>query len=489
MAIITLGPDEAHERFRTTSQGWDTEPALVWNGTEYVRENEIQKAYKRQFATRSEAGRYAARARWGNRNANDPVTELKGMIDDLTAKFSAYTDDDLEDAEKDIPVVGVAGYSESNALLCELNSEFPDLMMVVPGPKAFELEGAATAVGVKALAVVDSRLAAKGITEQSVKERRDQLAQEIGAASQAAQTTYQTHPYSPYQRWRQERALREGTITKDEFDAGVKSWTKDKKKVDKDVKDAKAKLEAPENNYRVARALETQALIADVKGTGVRPDFSVVKGKGATRMDEPIVDGISKVFPASVVQDSNSKGKKTLLVLGPEGGGGSYTRRGDMIDVGIDAKTVKVISKTKEGAFASVGVHEYGHKVSFEVPAVRIAEQAFYHRRTRGVDNGTTNPTDIMRTIQEPGLRALNLPNVVVRPDKFADVYSGRTYEPNVRNNLSKDPTSRVMGTRHFYPTETFSTGVESILGTSMDALRQDNDHKAFALGVILGLP
>lgn len=45
--------------------------ALAHQRALYATEEEMKKAYKRQFASRSEAARYAARIRWGNRNAAD----------------------------------------------------------------------------------------------------------------------------------------------------------------------------------------------------------------------------------------------------------------------------------------------------------------------------------------------------------------------------------------------------------------------------------
>jgi hypothetical protein len=281
-------------------------------------------------------------------------------------------------------------------------------------------------------------------------------------------------------------------MTPEERTATIKEYNTQATAIKKRHVAARQQLDTPEYNFEAARSAEVKNVLAEVRGTGTAPQFkSVSTAPSASRGVKPATDAIASMFPSSHVESMNSEAGLSLKIA-RQGVGGSYSHEDKTIRLQLSKETSKYIGAGDlNRAYGAVGVHEYAHATSFHRPGVIIAEQAFYQRRTRGIATHEGATASAMAGAKrEPLVQAGSIfTTVEVRPDDFVRPYVGRDYATPVALHLAKEPSSRAMGTKRFYPTETFSEGVEALSGLNTTTIFADQDHKNFALGVLLGLP
>lgn len=470
---------------------------LVKDATSLILDcvDQVVKARQRQFSTRSEAGAYAARIRWGNRNqAADPMDELRTASTAVQQQLGAITWDVLEEASdwRNMEAAGPSTIDGTDSWLVRLNKTSPDAGDVMVGTKAINLEKSITDLGAKAYAIADKRLADRGVTRELVDDARRAKRTELDGLRAQHDELKRTHPGSKYNRYDLGYKVRRGQMTPEERTAAIKDYNTQAAAIKKRHVAVRQQLDTPDYNFEAARSAEVKSVLAEVRGTGTAPQFkSVATAASASKGVKPASEAIASMFPSSHVQSMNAEAGLSLKVV-RQGVGGSYNHEDKTIRLELSKETSRYIGAGDlNRAYGSVAVHEYAHASSFHRPGVMIAEQAFYQRRTRGIETHEGPVASTMAgTRREPAVQMGSVVMTVdVRPDNFVRPYVGRDYSRLVESLAFKDPSSRLMGTKRFHPTETFSEGVEALSGFNTKTIFADQDHKNFALGVLLGLP
>lgn len=454
----------------------------------------IAKARQRQFSSRSEAGRYAAEMRWRNRQVKDENTmeSLKQDVANLQAAIGAVSWGDCEAAEEAIldgkHIVRTPADWDANPDAYLVAMRTGTQAETTVGPKAVALEEQATKVGVKALAIADARLAERGITPQSVYEQRKALKTQLDEVSRERMRLYNDPmAATPYGRYNMANKVRRGEMTQEDMDKKIAEFDAKNKALKKQERDINKRLKSEELSYDRQQSAEARKIIGEVRGVGTKPDFADEQIQDMEKQYVKAVDAISQVYPASHVEKMNGKPSRIKVANG--GDGGSYAPLEDTIYIDVSKRNAKAFGDNYDRVIGSIAVHEYGHFTASRVAGVSVAEQAFFQRRTRGgVATGKEDRKDVMFRTREPMLSAVGS-NMVFRPDEFVDIYSGRDYSPVVKAYAARNNGRSFTQTVHFAPTEVFTSGVEGIAALAGAKSRVDPDHKAFALGILLGLP
>ena len=438
-----------------------------------IAEFEMQKARQRQFSSRSEAGRYAAQIRWGNRGATasgtdtgmtqeqKEIAELQGMMAEAQA---------LSKTVRFMQVGGVDGFSTRTPELTEAEWESYDgdsLIAVVnglpvPTKRGAELEAAKQAVGEKAVAIAEDRLARQGIvplSESETKKIDDHLA----------------------------------LVRKERAEAQVE-WMREKGRTDADPVKVRAaeqraadllfeekNFEARKRVYSDALKEETLAVVAEARPTGGTFKINPLQTHFSSTWDSDVaamVDTVQTVIPRDILD-----GLPTLRVTGGTRGGtyGSYSD---------SERRILMRAGMGERQFRSTGLHEVGHAIQYNFPAAKAFDSIWVARRIRtgGAAVGKDGTTTFSFWKQKP-LKAKDRDRSDAARDgiKMKSKHEDEFQRPYTGVNYRSGETGARPRT-YFAATEVLTTGLQNALSMTDGDRYLDRDLLAHTAGVLLSV-
>lgn len=454
----------------------------------------MEKGRQRQFGSRSEAGRYAAQIRWGNRNRgaisstetyvgeDADMEALRGEIAVAAAAVGAINESNT--AEDYITLNSIDQYDTETryGLFDDTTNDEP-----IPTKPLADANNAVLAVGTRVENIAIQRLAARGITressdQQNTDEGRAKVAEAANAKASQAALEYNTF-------------IAERAPFTAEWHAKSEKLRERKEQAEEEARLANhnAKYKINTANFNEALNLEMAAVIGKVTTTGTAPSFEFQPQKGervAIVQKEWLTAAqgtIAEVVPSRVVGAVSAAQPKMHLLTDTVQGAGAHWNP-DTQEIGIQ------VGYTLQGpeSHRQLG-HEYGHSVQSTFRVVSMLEAAEVSRRIR------LTPTDIGAGV--PSTRALLAQKPLAGGDRkgfgkdqfkdsFVNEYSGYRYQ-RVGGVLKKgNPFKAVWGTEQFPITEMFSTGVESLTTrkTSYAVRPFDQGLRNWSVGVLLTL-
>lgn len=435
-----------------------------------IAEFEMQKARQRQFSSRSEAGRYAAQIRWGNRGATasgtdtgmtqeqKEIAELQSMMAEAQALAATVTV---------LQVVGIMGVTpeltpeewesyDGESLIAVVDG------LPVPTKRGAEIEAAKQAVGEKAVAIAEDRLARQGIvplSESETKKIDDHLA----------------------------------LVRKERAEAQVE-WMREKGRTDQDPVKVRAaeqraadllfeekNFEARKRVYGDALKEETLAVVAEARPTGGTFKINPLQTHLSATWDSDVaamVDTVQTVIPRDILD-----GLPTLRVTGGTRGGtyGSYSD---------SERRILMRAGMGETQFRSTGLHETGHAIQYHFPSARVFDSVWVARRIRtgGAAVGKDGTTTFSFWKQKP-LKAKDRDRSDRSRDgiKMKQKHEDEFQRPYTGVNYRGGETGAKRST-YFAATEVLTTGLQNALSMTDGDRYLDRDLLSHTAGVLLSV-
>lgn len=389
-----------------------------------VKSGGLDKARERKFNSRSEAGRYAAQIRWGNRGAQtaeDPaVAALKQEAESIRNEITAMAQRvDFADIPVGNPATGENWHDgpDSPPIIIDRRSG-----EMIPSPALCDLQDRLIAVGnqLHDRAGMNQKNKASVPVEEAYAGQAARMRAEVGA---------------------------------------VRPLGGDPKPVSVALYDAQS----------VEAIFSREGIVNWPKTKEVSDGLSEV----------------SAVMPRDWMTDTAAL---RLKVYARTGSNASYfdldRNHISVTDPALVSSGRFLGSRTIAGVLS----HEMTHAVSQARPSVRLAEVAFMAHRThsfqRPLSSAKPRPLAPLRERIAAGPSDKRIFGVTssgnkveVMEDRFSNMYSGRMYGPRGWNESGQNDR-----TKAFF--ETLSTGMESYFGGNRQKL--DRDHLAFVLGALV---
>lgn len=436
-----------------------------------IAEFQMEKARQRQFSSRSEAGRYAAQIRWGNRGAaatgtdtgmtqeQKEIADLQSMMAEAQALASTVTWDQIRPInETPTPTLSEAEWESYNgdSLIAVVNG------LPVPTKRAAEIEAAKQAVGEKAVSIAEDRLARKGIvplSESETKKIDDHLIlvrnERVEVQMELWREQAQPNPDPAKIRSLEQRAA--------------------------DLLFEKNNFEARKRVYGNAVKEETLAVIAEARPTGGTFRITPTMTHFSSTWDSDVaamVDTVQTVIPKDIID-----ALPNLRVTGGSRAGtfGSYSDLERKILMTVDIG---------ENQFRSTGLHETGHAIQYKFPSARVFDAVWMARRIRtgGASVGKDGTTTFSFWKQKP-LKAKDRDRSdrarqgIKMKDKYEDEFQ-RPYTGVIYRNGEIGTRKRT----YFASSEVLTTGLQSALNITDGDRYFDRDLLAHTAGVLLSV-
>lgn len=462
----------------------------------------ISKARQRQFSSRSEAGRYAAQIRWGNRGAN------------ATAAQQFVYEGEAEDMQELQRLIGV-----SQGLVGGLPEETPDIITsdgmtteqmwtqwetdtdsvsmyeidgeLVPSKRLIAANDAALAVGEQTMMIVEKRRAARGTTNDDLAPERDRLQDEIHLASADMAAANRRRAQA------RDRALASDDPEKtfvDEVNWSAVQYDSAKRRQEA------ARLELDRTSEQNAQNAELTVVMQNLGVVGGKPklavditvdDLYIEKPKSSdvtAEQSKGVSDAmaaVATVVPKTVIDRTTLHAPNLKYDIRPSDGLADYVSERQTI-YGRKLRTA-----TDRDSNSIIG-HEYTHAVQDAIPQVRPLEAAFTARRIRM----TFAETQVPFSGQPKGDRfwqrqVISSDSSKGFPDRrhvsnhFGNQYAGANYRFGPRNNFKGSQ----FGSMAFPTAEVLTTGVQSLVKKVDGQDTADRDHRFWTVGVLLSLP
>lgn len=498
----------------TEASGWATIHAAVMSVADFesvtppvnmageiddviYEEDAIDKARERQFSSRSEAGRYAAQIRWGNRHGGGDAAEqaLRAQEDAEIAQLQTAA---KEAMDKMLQVQGAPDNDAFVKLLdrrdsdgideCKTQEDYEQAVgpavrvtlvsgrssAVVPSQDVAAAEVAKQALGERVYAIAERRTAkARAEWEANGGRSQDDLRAEIGTLN-----------------------IREATLMKDikrskddeTTHRGVPSMlAEDKKRTaefEARLATVKAEREALwqkwESHPDELMRQEAVRILHKFAPTGQEPNMG---DSGQIGLAQPYRALIGSTYPRSIV------GRDNGTVITTQGttyfgwhkdlthGQGQINIRPELTKPSKDGD-----DRVREANLRSTMVHEYGHQVQITIPAVRLFDGAYLARRMTRSNNDSFNMDATNVRFWQGFVNGSKdaytkgaLPKHVKDGLKGAPLYAGGRYPP-----------SPVASNRNLYSvTEAFTVGTEMVF-TFGNQWGFEKDLAAHAIGTML---
>lgn len=447
-----------------TEKDWD-EHLYVWDGQNYVEYTTVDKARQRQFSSRSEAGRYAAQIRWGNRGGTTTgqhdtrtqdqieVEELQTMmaaqqlvmadLDKLTITTSVLSVAEWERMDKDASMHRVAMVHFDGDLAGE----------IVPSKKLAEAEQKNQEIGKKAIAIAERRLAERGIDKLKLMADHDAHFLAVKAVNNDLNLA----------RLNMHAAIRRGEDTTTHR-AEIKRLCEQLNSLDQNRP----------RGYEYVLKEEVRKLIAEVRPMGgtlnLHPQAGMRIGNPAAKALEVTVAGVvPKAIMDKVGPDIN------IMYGAGRGNAGSWN---------VHTNTINMAKGLNDREFQSTGLHEYGHAIQDRCAGVKKLDTAFLHRRIRGGEQGAGTEKSHTGAFwrQKPVSPYDRAGKDLVQRyrDSFQREYTGKTYRGLINGRNPVIPYDV------FSTTEVLTTGLQDLLGKGMKGAGTDRDLLAHTVGILL---
>lgn len=440
----------------------------------------MEKGRPRQFGSRSEAGRYAAQIRWGNRGGDATagqdaaaaadaadMAELQQLVGEAQTLNNSIDPRQLGhggNSVQDILEMTPEAWEASDGgpeLVCIVNGH------IIPTKRGAMIEEANQAAGNKAIAIAEARLARRGITPQT-EEQKQQAKEETLRLNQE----------------RSDQLLALHFATQEGRTADV-----ERIKTEMAVTQQKIEQTGKGDPYNDQLKAETIAVIGEVRPINGSLAVTPYAQDSLARLEG---DFHAKVTAGTAVVEGVVP--KAVLDRVPHLSINNNARANVYGTYSEGSRHIAMRSGLSEVQFNSTMLHEVGHAIQYNIPAARALDSLFMARRIR---TGAQSPIKglttkygfwkqkaLLAADRDKGAGPKNPASLKsLYKDNFQRAYTGKNY---------RTKPSRYWGPEHqrtsdfFENTEVLTTGLQMMLGNISTEKYLDRDLLAHVAGVML---